>query len=107
MYAIIEDSGSQRKVQAGDVILVDLIDAGAAAVGKAVSFDRVLMIGGESAAKVGTPYVGGAKVQGEVMDPVVMGEKIHIHKHRTKKAYKKKTGHRQRYTQVKITAING
>lgn len=107
MYAIIEDSGSQRKVQAGEAILIDLLDEGTAAVGKAVTFDRVLMLGGEGDAKIGAPYVRGAVVKGEVLEPVVLGEKIHIHKHRTKKAYKKKTGHRQRYTRVKITSVTG
>jgi large subunit ribosomal protein L21 len=51
--------------------------------------------------------VAGASVSGEVVDPVVMGEKLYIQKFRTKKAFKKKTGHRQRYTSVKITAIAG
>jgi large subunit ribosomal protein L21 len=106
MYAIIEDSGSQRKVTEGQTVLVDLLDAGAAPVGHKIAFTRVLLVGRDgAAATVGQPYVKGAQVTGEVVEPVVMGEKLAIQKFRTKKAFKKKTGHRQRYTSVKITAI--
>lgn len=108
MYAIIEESGSQRKVTEGEIVLVDLLDSGAASTGRAVTFDKVLLVGSEGGqAKIGRPYVAGATVKGEVVDPVVVGEKLHIQKFRTKKAFKKKTGHRQRYTSVKITAIAG
>lgn len=104
MYAIIENSGAQRKVAQGDVILVDLIaDAKA---GAKVNLGNVLLVGrGEGQASIGNPYVAGASVSGEVVEPVVMGEKLHIQKFRTKKAYKKKTGHRQRYTSIKVDAI--
>jgi large subunit ribosomal protein L21 len=106
MYAIIEESGGQRKVQQGDEIVIDLIDGGAAASGKAITLDRVLLLGGDST-KLGTPYVRGASVTAEVIDPVVKGEKLEIQKFRTKKGYRVHTGHRQRYTKVRITAING
>jgi large subunit ribosomal protein L21 len=106
MYAIIEESGSQRSVREGEVVLVDLINAGEAQPGSKVSFDKVLLVGkGEGQSTIGQPYVRGASVAGEVVEPVVMGEKLHIQKFRTKKAFKKKTGHRQRYTSVRITAI--
>ena len=107
MYAIIEESGSQRKVSEGEVILVDLLEAGAAQPGRKVSFSKVLLVGRDGAdATVGQPYVKGASVAAEVVEPVVQGEKLYIQKFRTKKAFKKKTGHRQRYTSVRITAIN-
>ncbi len=108
-YAIIEESGGQRKVTEGEQILIDLLDAGQAAVGKAVKFDRVLVVGGGdgSATKIGTPYVKGSSVAAEVVEPVVMGEKIDIHKFRAKKGYRLKTGHRQRYTKVQVTSIKG
>lgn len=107
MYAIIHESGGQRKVQQGDVILVDLVKEGQGAIGEKISFDKVLLIGkGEGQSTIGTPLVAKASVAGEIVEPVVMGEKLHIQKFRTKKAFKKKTGHRQRYTSVKITAIN-
>jgi large subunit ribosomal protein L21 len=109
MYAIIEESGGQRKVQSGDVILIDLIDAGAAAPGKQVKFDKVLLVGGASggAAKVGTPYVSGANVTAEVVEGVVQGDKLRIQYFQAKKGSRRRTGHRQRYTRVKITGING
>jgi large subunit ribosomal protein L21 len=106
MYAIIEDSGSQRKVTEGQTVLVDLLESGAAPAGKAISFTKVLLVGHDgAAATIGQPYVKGAQVTAEVVEPVVMGEKLAIQKFRTKKAFKKKTGHRQRYTSVKITGI--
>ncbi|MGQ0627720.1 MAG: 50S ribosomal protein L21 [Phycisphaerales bacterium] len=108
MYAIIEEGGGQRKVQKDDVILIDLIEGGEAAPGKTVKFDRVLCVGdGESVAKIGTPIVSGASVTAEVIESVVQGEKLHIHKFRRRKGYRRKTGHRQAYTKVKVTAING
>ena len=104
MYAIIENSGAQRKVAQGDVILIDLIADTKA--GAKINLGNVLLVGrGEGQATIGTPYVKGATVTAEVVEPVVMGEKLHIQKFRTKKAYKKKTGHRQRYTSVKVETI--
>ena len=108
MYAIIDESGAQRTVAQGDEFLVDLIGEGRAQVGQAVTFDRVLVVGETGgAAKVGRPYVPGATVTAEVVEPLVLGEKLDIHKFRPKKAYKKKTGHRQQYTLVKVSAITG
>lgn len=106
MFAIIEESGSQRRVENGEEILIDLHEGGEAEAGSAITFDRVLLVGGEGDAKIGKPYVDGASVKGEIIDPVVKGDKIHIYKFRPKKGYKRKTGHRQRYTSVKITGIN-
>lgn len=107
MYAIIEESGGQRHVEDGEEILIDLLDAGGVRAGDPVSFDKVLVVGEVGgAAKIGRPYVQGAKVTAEVVEPVVMGDKIYIHKFGEKKGYRKKTGHRQRYTAVKITAIS-
>jgi large subunit ribosomal protein L21 len=106
MYAIIENSGSQRRVTEGEVVLVDLLEAGQSQTGKTVTFDQVLLVGkGEGQATIGQPYVRGASVTGEVVESVVMGEKLSVQKFRTKKAFKKRTGHRQRFTSVRITAI--
>lgn len=108
MYAIIEESGGQRTVATGDEILIDLVNSGGAAVGQAVTFEKVLVVGEVGGgAKIGQPYVAGASVKAEVVDPLVLGEKIDIHKQRPKKAYRKKQGHRQQYTLVKVTAIAG
>lgn len=108
MYAIIEESGGQRKVLQGEVILVDLVNEGLAAAGSALTFDKVLVVGEiGGGAKIGQPYVSGASVSMEVVEPVVMGEKLYIQKFQAKKTWQKKTGHRQRYTKVKVTAIAG
>ncbi|MEI7658520.1 MAG: 50S ribosomal protein L21 [Phycisphaerae bacterium] len=106
MYAIIEESGSQRKVVTGDVISVDLLGSGQATIGQAITFDKVLVVGEVGgSAKVGAPYVAGATVKGEVVTPDVKGEKLYIQKFQAKKTWQKKTGHRQHYTLVKVTAI--
>jgi len=106
MYAIIEESGSQRKVLSGEEFLTDLVaDAKA---GQKITFDKVLVIGEAGGnAKFGQPYVAGAKVAVEVVEPMVQGEKVHIQKIQPKKGWQKKTGHRQRYTKVKVTGITG
>lgn len=108
MYAVIEESGGQRRVIEGDHFLLDLAEGGETTAGATITFDKVLVVGEEGgAAKVGAPYVKGASVTAEIVDPVAMGDKIHIYKFSEKKAYKNKTGHRQRYTAVKITGIKG
>jgi large subunit ribosomal protein L21 len=108
MYAIIEESGGQRKVMQGEEILVNLMDGGEIAKGQKVTFDKVLVVGEVGGdAKLGQPYVPGASVSAEVTEPVVMGEKLDIQYFSTKKAFQKKIGHRQRFTQVKVTAIAG
>jgi large subunit ribosomal protein L21 len=108
MYAVIEESGGQRRVVEGDKFLIDLAEGGLAAAGASITFDKVLVVGDEGgSAKVGAPYVKGAAVTAEIVDPAVMGEKIHIYKFSEKKTYKNKTGHRQRYTAVKVTGIKG
>ena len=108
MYAIIEESGGQRKVEEDETILIDLYKGGEAAAGDAIKFDNVLVVGETGGgAKLGAPYVKGASVTAEVVEPTVMGDKIHIFKFKQKKGYRRKTGHRQRYTSVKITSIKG
>jgi large subunit ribosomal protein L21 len=109
MYAVIEDSGSQRRIREGDLVLIDLLEGGEAQPGHQVQFDKVLLVGheGDAGAAIGRPYVSGATVSGEVVEPVVMGEKLVIQKFRPKRTFRKRTGHRQRYTSVRITAING
>lgn len=109
MYAIIEEAGGQRKVIQGDEFLTDLMDAGAAEVGKKITFDKVLLVGGAdgSSAKIGTPYVSGASVAAEVTEAVVMGPKLTIQYFQAKKGSRQRTGHRQRFTKVKVTGIKG
>jgi large subunit ribosomal protein L21 len=102
MYAIIDESGKQFKVTSGDRIKIDReVEAGA----KTVTFDKVLMVGGDGAAKVGQPLVAGATVTADVLGPV-KGPKVVTVKYRRRKGFHKKIGHRQHYVEVKITAIN-
>ncbi len=102
MYAIIETGGKQVKVEEGQTIYVEKLNA---AEGDTVTFDKVLMIGGENV-KVGTPYVEGATVTGKV-EKQGRGKKIIVFKYKPKKNYRKKQGHRQPYTKVTIEKING
>ncbi|MCC6426368.1 MAG: 50S ribosomal protein L21 [Phycisphaerales bacterium] len=108
MYAIIEESGSQRKVAQGDEILIDLHSEGGSKAGDKVTFDKVLVVGElGGGAKLGKPYVAGASVEAEVVEPLVKGDKIDVWKFREKKAWQRKQGHRQQYTMVKVTSIKG
>jgi large subunit ribosomal protein L21 len=104
MYAIIAADGRQYKVQPGDEIQVDLRED--AKEGDAVTFDNVLLVSGEGGVKVGKPKVAGASVAAEVLKQE-MGAKIYIQKMRRRKNFRKRTGHRQMYTRVKIGAISG
>jgi large subunit ribosomal protein L21 len=103
MYAVIEDSGTQFKVTSGDRIR---IDRHVKDDEKTVTFDRVMLVAGEGAPKVGSPLVAGATVTAEVIGEA-HGPKIDIQKYKRRKGYHRKIGHRQRYTEVRITAING
>ena len=102
MYAIIETGGKQYRVQEGDVITVEKLNA---AVGETVCFDHVLVLGEGEGIQVGTPYVGTA-VEGKVVEEG-KGKKVIIFKYKAKKDYRKKQGHRQPYTMVKIEALGG
>ncbi len=98
MYAIIETGGKQYRVVDGDVLRIEKINAG---VGETIYFENVLMIGEGSDIKVGTPYIDGQKVAAEVVDHG-RADKVVIFKYLPKKDSRKKQGHRQPYTEVKI-----
>ena len=102
MYAIIEDSGQQFKVQKGDVIDVDLRDLPDNE--DKIEFDRVLMVGQGADAKIGTPWVEGAKVVATLEGPVA-GDKIYVIKFKRRTTYRRKAGHRQKYLRVTIDEI--
>lgn len=102
MYAVIATGGKQYRVAEGDVIRVEKLDA---EVGTEVTFDQVLVIGGESM-NVGKPYVDGASVSGEVLAQD-RAKKVVVYKYKPKRGYHRKNGHRQPYTELKITKING
>ena len=103
MYAIIETGGKQYKVQNGDQVKVEKLSAEA---GNTVVFDKVLACGEGSDIKVGTPYLEGLTVEGEVVESG-KGDKVIIFKYKAKKDYRKKQGHRQPYTLVEITSVAG
>ena len=102
MYAIVAADGRQYKVQTGDQIQIDLRDG--AKEGDQITLDRVFLVSGPAGISVGKPNVAGASVAAEVIAQE-MGEKISIQKMRRRKNFRRRTGHRQMYTRVKIGAI--
>ena len=102
MYAVIETGGKQYRVQEGDVITIEKLNA---EVGETVTFDKVLVLGEGKDVKVGTPYVDAA-VTGSVVENG-KGQKVIIFKYKAKKDYRNKQGHRQPYTMVKIESLGG
>ena len=102
MYAIIETGGKQYRVQEGDVITVEKLDA---EVGSTVTFDKVLVMGEGKDVKVGTPYLT-ETVSAKVVENG-KGQKVIIFKYKSKKDYRKKQGHRQPYTMVEIFGLGG
>lgn len=107
MYAVIEQGGKQYKVKQGDVIKIELADVASDA--KTIEMDKVLLVGEGKTAKIGTPYVEGAKVTGKfadaAADSVVKGQKLYPTHFRRRKASKRRIGHRQKYMQVTIEKI--
>ncbi len=102
MYAVIKTGGKQYRVQQGDVIYVEKLDAQA---DEMVSFDALLIENGDET-KIGTPVVEGAKVEGKVISQV-KSAKVVVYKYKAKKNERKKQGHRQPYTKVEITTVEG
>lgn len=102
MYAIIATGGKQYKVSEGDIITIEKLGVEA---GEKVTFDQVLVVGGDDF-KVGDPTVAGATVEGSVVKEG-RAKKVIVYKYKRKTGYHKKNGHRQAFTQVKIEKING
>ena len=102
MYAVVVTGGKQYRVSAGDKIRVEKLNA---ETGSTVSLDKVLVVGGEGETMVGTPYVAGAAVEAEVVENG-KADKVIIFKYKAKKDYRKKQGHRQPYTELKINGIS-
>ncbi|SFE70947.1 50S ribosomal protein L21 [Alteribacillus iranensis] len=100
MYAIIETGGKQVKVEEGQEVYIEKLDA---SEGDEVTFDNVVFVGGDNA-KVGAPYVDGAKVTAKV-DKHGRQKKITVFKYKRRKNYRRKQGHRQPYTKVVIEKI--
>jgi large subunit ribosomal protein L21 len=100
MFAIITSGGKQYRVEEGDVVRLELLDADA---GTEVELP-VLLVGGDGV-RVGTPTVDGARVTAEVIGHG-RGDKIHVYKFKAKTNYRRHLGHRQNYTEVRITGIS-
>ncbi|MFH1694665.1 MAG: 50S ribosomal protein L21 [Patescibacteria group bacterium] len=103
MFAVIETGSKQYRVSEGDKIRIEKLDV---ENGSSFVFDKVLLIDDDKTTKVGDPYIKGAKVEADILGDG-RGKKIIIFKYKPKKRYRKKGGHRQPFTEVKITKITG
>ena len=102
MYAVIQDRDRQHTVRAGDEILCDLDSE--KNPGEKITFSQVLLVGGEGDTRLGKPFVEGASVTGEVLG-VERGEKLVVMRFKRRKGVRRKKGHRQSYTRVRIQDI--
>lgn len=104
MYAIVEIKGQQFKAEEGKFLYVHYLGEDAKE-GEAVAFDKVLLLDADGDVKIGAPAVEGAKVECEVLTPLVKGEKVIVFKKKRRKGYRRKNGHRQCFTKVLIKKI--
>ena len=102
MFAVFQSGGKQHRVSEGDVVKVELLEG---EPGAEVTFDRVWMVADGDNVNVGSPYVNDGKVTAEVLR-VDRGKKVRIIKFKRRKDYLKRQGHRQWFTEVKITGIS-
>ena len=102
MYAVVKTGGKQYRVEAGATLVVEKLDG---EPGSAITFDRVLLVGDGEQVTVGTPTVAGASVNATVLS-AQLGEKIIVFKFKPKVKYRRRTGHRQRLTLVRIDSIS-
>jgi len=102
MYAVIKTGGKQHRVSPGEVLTVEKL---AGNQGEQVVFEQVLMVVNDADIRIGAPVVDGAKVVGEILAQT-KDKKINVFKMKRRKGYKKKTGHRQQLTSMKITEIS-
>lgn len=101
MYAVVATGGKQYKVQQGDVLRVEKL---AGDVGSEVAFDKVLMFSDGESVQIGQPVVEGAVVKGHIIEQG-KSKKVIVFKYKRRKRYRRKQGHRQPYTAVRIDAI--
>ena len=101
MYAVIVTGGKQYRVQPEEIIDIESLNG---EIGKKIEFPKVLAIGEGKGIKIGSPVVEGAKVQGEIIDNF-RGKKVVAFKMKKRKGYRRKVGHRQNLTKVKISKI--
>lgn len=102
MYAVIKTGGKQHRVSTGEMLLVEKIVGNK---GDEVVFSEVLMVAQDEEVRIGTPFLEGAKVIGEILAQT-KSKKINVFKMKRRKGYHKKTGHRQQLTSMKIKAIS-
>ncbi len=102
MYAVFKTGGKQYRVAKGDTVRVEKLPGN---VGDAVTFDQILLVGGE-ALKLGKPLVSGAKVEAKIVSQG-LGKKLVVFKFRRRKNYRRKNGHRQPFTALEITNVVG
>ncbi|HBO94040.1 MAG: 50S ribosomal protein L21 [Pseudomonadales bacterium] len=102
MYAVFVSGGKQHRVAEGDVVKLELLEADP---GSAIEFDQVLLVANGDDVKIGAPVVEGGKVTAEVVTHG-RGDKVKIIKFRRRKHHRKQMGHRQYFTEVKITGIS-
>ncbi len=103
MYAIVEIKGKQFKVREQDKLYVPHLDD--AQADESVTFDRVLLVGGQGEVHVGAPTVEGAQVQARVLGHV-KADKVLVYKKKRRKRYRVTRGHRQQYTQIQVEALS-
>jgi large subunit ribosomal protein L21 len=103
MYAVIRTGGKQARVTPGDRVRVEKL---AGAVGDRIELAEVLLLGGEGSERVGTPLVAGARVVGTITAQA-RGPKVMTFKMKRRKGYRRKQGHRQAYTEIRIEGIEG
>ena len=102
MYAIVATGGKQYKVREGEILRIEKIPG---EVGSPISFDQVLMVSDGDAVSIGRPALDGAAVTARIVEQGKAGKLI-VFKYKRRKRYRRKQGHRQSYTAVKIDAIN-
>ena len=101
MFAVFQSGGKQHRVAEGDVVQLEKLDV---EPGEEVVFDQVLMVGEGADVNVGSPFIEGGQVKGEVLR-TDRGKKVRVIKFKRRKDYMRRQGHRQWFTEVKITAI--
>ena len=104
MYAIVEIKGQQFKAKEGKYLYVNYLGE-ETKEGDKVAFDKVLLLDADGDVKVGVPAVEGAKVECEVLMPLVKGDKVIVFKKKRRKGYRRKNGHRQFFTKVLVKSI--
>ncbi len=103
MFAIVRTGGKQLRVAPGESVRVEKL---AGTIGDTVELDEVLLVGGEGDARIGTPLVEGAKVVGTITDQA-RGPKLTLFTKKRRKGYRRKAGHRQPYTEIRVDRVEG